>query len=132
MPHTGPALSFAQSRAFYLESLRCPNSIPVRPAPIPPVHQAAPSAGTWDPQPLTGMVEKDALLALAPVGGHGQLHTQRLAGRRGVVDGGIDHLVDGVQQAGDVLGVGREEETTQASATVPFKREAEGLLNPKR
>ena len=55
-------------------------------------------------QPFRRVIEKDALLALAPVGGHGELYPQRLAGRRGVVDGGIHHLIDGVQQAGDVLG----------------------------
>ena len=49
------------------------------------------------------MIEDDALLALAPIGGHCELDPQRLARRWGVVDGGIDHLVDGMQQAGDVL-----------------------------
>ena len=52
---------------------------------------------------LTGVIEDDALLALAPIGGHRELDPQRLARRRGVVDGGIDHLIDGMQQAGDVL-----------------------------
>lgn len=49
------------------------------------------------------MIEDGALLALAPIRGHRELDPQRLARRWGVVDGGIDHLVDGVQQAGDVL-----------------------------
>lgn len=49
------------------------------------------------------MIEDDALLALAPIRGHRELDPQRLARRWGVVDGGINHLVDGVQQAGDVL-----------------------------
>lgn len=55
------------------------------------------------PPALTGVIEKNALLALAPIRGHGELHPQSLARRRGVVDGGIDHLIDGVQQAGNVL-----------------------------
>lgn len=79
------------------------------------------------PQPLTGVIEKEALLALAPVGGHGELHPQRLAGCRGVVDRGIHHLVDGVQQAGDILGMGEKQKPHAASATVHVKPESEGL-----
>lgn len=66
-------------------------------------------------------MEKDALLALAPIGGHSELHPQRLAGRRGVVDGRIDHLVDGVQQAGDVLDGEGSRSPHMASATVHLK-----------
>lgn len=54
-------------------------------------------------QPLTRVIEKDALLALASIRGHCELHPQRLARGRGMVDRGVNHLVDGVQQAGDVL-----------------------------
>lgn len=84
------------------------------------------SRGQRGPPALTGMIEKDGLLALAPIGGHGELHPQRLARRRGVVDGGIDHLVDGVQQAGDVLD-GKGSRDPRAFKT----KESEGLRNLK-
>lgn len=35
---------------------------------------------------LTGVIEDDALFALAPIGGHRELDPQRLARCRGVVD----------------------------------------------
>lgn len=59
------------------------------------------------PAALTGLIDKDAPLALAALGGHSELYPQHLAGCRGVVDRGVHHLIDGVQQAGDVLN-GRE------------------------
>lgn len=62
------------------------------------------------PAALTSLIDKDAPLALAAIGGHGELYPQHLAGCWGVVDRGVHHLIDGVQQAGDVLN-GREAET---------------------
>lgn len=40
---------------------------------------------------------------LAGVGSHRELDPQRLAAAGGVVDGGVHDLVDGVEQAGDIL-----------------------------
>lgn len=51
-----------------------------------------------------------ALPALAGVGGHGELDPQCLAAAGGMVDRRVHHLIDGVEQAGDVLGGGRERE----------------------
>lgn len=92
--------------------------------------QPPPPRSSQDPLPrppaLTGVTEKDALGALAPVGGHGELHPQRLAGRRGVVDGGVHHLVDGVQQAGDVLGGGSTNRTWLQPRGIPGRRQGPG------
>lgn len=45
--------------------------------------------------------------ALAGVGGDGELDPQCLAAAGGMVDRRVHHLIDGVEQAGDVLGGGR-------------------------
>ena len=47
---------------------------------------------------------------LAGVGSHRELDPQRLAAAGGVVDGGVHDLVDGVEQAGDILQEGWEVE----------------------
>lgn len=52
---------------------------------------------------LTCRPLRAALPPLAAVRSHRQLDSQRLAAAGGVVDGGVHHFVDGVEQAGDVL-----------------------------
>lgn len=66
--------------------------------------------------------------ALAGVGRHRQLDPQRLAAAGRVVDGGVHHLVDGVQQAGDVLAGGGHSETAAPPAAPQPGGGAETIL----
>lgn len=52
---------------------------------------------------LTCCTLRAAPPALAGIGRHGQLDPQSLAAAGRMVDRGVDHLVNGVEQTGDIL-----------------------------
>lgn len=90
---------FCMTTSTSLGELTAGNTRGRRNARLHPPHHHHPRAGAS----FTCATLRTTPPPLAGVGSHRQLDPQRLAAAGGMVDGGVDDLVDGVKEAGDVL-----------------------------